>query len=193
MRIEQAFLNKKDARKFFLAQRSTLTKEQIKVYSAQLSKLLCMSEEFKNADTVLFYYPTRNEPELFEAMTVATAAGKNIAFPISVTDTLTLDFRKVSSPDDLICGAYSISEPRTDAEKATFSKNSLCVVPALAFDKKGFRLGYGKGYYDRFLSSFPGVSVGLCFDGFLSDSLPTDDNDIAVNILITNTGVFEKK
>jgi 5-formyltetrahydrofolate cyclo-ligase len=118
---------------------------------------------------------------------------KSIAFPISLTDSLTLDFRTVSSLDELESGAYGIKEPREDSPKAILSERTLCVVPALAFDKQGFRLGYGKGYYDRFLKNFQGVSIGLCKDDFLADSLPTDKNDIPVDILITDTGAFERK
>ena len=122
----------------------------------------------------------------------AFESGKNVAFPISLTDSFTLDFRRVTSLDELNVGAYGIREPLKDAKKAVFTKNSLCVVPALSFDQKGFRLGYGKGYYDRFLSAFPGKSAGLCFEDFLCDSLPTDSKDIAVDILITNKGVLKR-
>jgi 5-formyltetrahydrofolate cyclo-ligase len=193
MHTEQIFSDKQSARKFFLERRSTLDAEQITLYSTRLSELLCSREEFKNADLVLFYYPTRREPELFLAMEKALKLKKSIAFPISLTDSLTLDFRTVSSLDELESGAYGIKEPRKDSPEAILSERTLCVVPALAFDKQGFRLGYGKGYYDRFLKNFKGTSIGLCFDGFLTELLPTDPNDIAVDIIITHTGAFERK
>ena len=187
------FSDKSEARKYFLAKRSELTSEQIECFSADLCAYLCELEEFKNSDTVLFYYPTRREPELFSAMQAAIALGKSIAFPISLTDTLTLDFRTVTSLDELEVGAYGIREPSVSAPRASLSKSTLCVVPALAFDSHGYRLGYGKGYYDRFLGNFCGKSVGLCHSFFLTDILPTDKNDIAVDILISETGAIERK
>ncbi len=186
------FSDKSCARKFFLAQRKSLTREEIELFSARLSKSLCSLNEFKDADTLLFYYPTQNEPELFLAMETGIKMGKSIAFPISMPDTLTLDFRCVNSLSELKPGTYKIMEPSEDAPIAVFTQRSLCVVPALAFDERGFRLGYGKGYYDRFLPSFPGKSVGLFFDGFLCKDLPTDTTDIAVDLLISSIGVLKK-
>ena len=190
---EALTFDKSAARKFFLEQRALLSKEQIELLSARLCDTLCSLDAFKRADTLLFYYPTRREPELFAAMETAIEMKKSIAFPISLTDSLTLDFRTVASTSELKKGTYGILEPSSDAPRAKFGRDTLCVVPALAFDKRGYRLGYGKGYYDRFLKDFPGKSVGLCFEPFLTDTLPIDKNDIAVDIIITNTGAFERK
>ena len=118
---------------------------------------------------------------------------KRVAFPISQTDTCTLDFRFVNSIDELQTGAYGIFEPRENAAKATFTERTLCVVPALAVDKEGFRLGYGKGYYDRFLCDFKGLSACALLNGFSCESLPHDENDIPVNIIIFETGVVKAK
>ena len=109
-----------------------------------------------------------------------------VAFPISIKDLSVLDFRVVSSFDELSIGAYNICEPSENSEKAIFSDRSICIVPALAFDRSGNRLGYGKGFYDRFLNSFTGLSVGVTFDELLCDTLPTDAYDVPVNIIITD-------
>ena len=188
----QIFSNKADARKFFLQKRKELTQEQISLFSEQLSQQLISLEQFKQADTVLFYYPTRNEPELFLAINAAFRAGKSVAFPISLTDTLTLDFRVVNDLSELEVGAYGIREPKYDVPKASCTERTLCVVPALAFDENALRLGYGKGYYDRFLADFKGTSAGLFYEGFFCKSLPSLNTDVAVDILITTTGVIER-
>ena len=73
------------------------------------------------------------------------------------------------------------------------SNTFRCVVPALALDENGFRLGYGKGYYDRFLRDFAGTSVCALLNGFSCKVLPHDENDIPVNITIFETGVKKAK
>ena len=122
----------------------------------------------------------------------ALKAGKRLAFPRCHPDTCTMTYGIVSSLDDLVEGAYGILEPREDAEiyvPAPY-KHDICVVPAVCFDKKGYRIGYGKGYYDRFLSGFGGTSVGFCLSRFLCDSLPRGRYDRAVDLIITEKGVI---
>jgi len=150
-------------------------------------------DEFISADTVLIFSPTRNEPDLIPVAIEAWSRGKLVAFPISQTGDCTLDFRIVSSMNELQAGAYGIYEPRNTATKATFTERTLCIVPALAVDKNGFRLGYGKGYYDRFLSSFKGVSVCALLSDFSCELLPHDEKDVPVDITIFETGVVKAK
>ncbi len=184
---------KKELRRIFLDKRRALTRAEIENASADISKALLSLPEFERADTVLFFYPTRNEPELFIAMDEALKRGKSVAFPISRANTLTLDFRLVADLNELSQGTYGIYEPRESASTPILTESSLCVVPALSYDKQGFRLGYGKGYYDRFLPTFGGTSVGVAFDEFISPRLPALPTDIPVDVLITQTGVLKTK
>ena len=184
---------KKEARKYFLDKRKSISAEEISGRSAALCEHICALDGFSAADTVLLFAPTRNEPNLIPVALKAWSMGKRVAFPISQTDTCTLDFRFVNSIDELQTGAYGIFEPRENAAKATFTERTLCVVPALAVDKEGFRLGYGKGYYDRFLCDFKGLSACALLNGFSCESLPHDENDIPVNIIIFETGVVKAK
>ena len=108
-----------------------------------------------------------------------------MAFPISDPKTCTLSFRLVSSLSELSPGAYGIFEPTADAPFAENDFLTLCVVPAVSFDRFGFRLGYGKGFYDRFLADFHGKSVGLIDSRLLTDSLPRDEFDKSVDLIIT--------
>ena len=87
--------------------------------------------------------------------------------------------------DELERGAYSIPEPRADAEVFSHRRHALCIVPALAFDRRGFRLGYGGGYYDKFLKEFDGVSLGVTYDALIADKLPTGVYDVPVDVIIT--------
>lgn len=161
------------------------------------SELLCNGiealKEYKDADVILLYFPTRSEPDISPLADIARRDGKKIAFPISVTKDCTLDFRFISSPDELEIGAYGIREPRADAERATLSDRTLCIVPALAVDADGYRLGYGKGYYDRFLSAFKGNAVVAIHSSLVCERLPRNDTDIPVKTIITETGAIRLK
>ena len=178
--------------------RLELAKIRADIYDKQkYSDLLCNGiealKEYKDADVILLYFPTRSEPDISALADIARRDGKKIAFPISVTKDCTLDFRFISSPDELEIGAYGIREPRADAERATLSERTLCIVPALAVDADGYRLGYGKGYYDRFLSTFEGNAVVAIHSSLVCERLPRNDTDIPIKTIITETGAIRLK
>ena len=97
-----------------------------------------------------------------------------------------------SLQSELKKGMYGIYEPDRDrCEKAVFSNKSLCIVPGVAFGRNGERLGFGKGYYDRFLESFNGITVGLSFEECLSDSIPMEEHDKKIDYLITDKKIYK--
>ena len=101
-----------------------------------------------------------------------------------------MEFYLADSVNDLKQGMYGILEPDTDkCSKITDFSGALCLVPALCYDKKGFRLGYGKGYYDRFLEKFTITTVGLCYNELIKDTLPVDKFDKSVDYIVTQTGI----
>ncbi len=145
--------------------------------------------EFENADTVLFYYPIGEEPNLLALAEAAQTAGKKIAFPLCADDGCSMTFHAVASPEALIPGKYRIPEPVADAEKIRDFSRCLCLVPALSFDTSGFRIGYGKGYYDRFLKEYPVCTAGIVYSFCLCQTpLPKEPHDRPVSILITEEG-----
>ena len=147
---------------------------------------------FRFAETILFFSPIKGEPDVTLAIDTALKAGKKIAFPKSDTETCIMTYKFINSLSDLKEGAYGILEPSENAESyIPFPyKHDICLVPAVCFDKKGFRIGYGKGFYDRFLSNFGGTAIGLTMSSLLCDSLPKGKYDKAVNIIITEKGVI---
>lgn len=184
--MELSFNSKADARKHFGALRSSIDEGLRKEKSIEICKRISSLTEFAECDTLLLYAPIKSEADATYLFDMVRERKIQIAFPISNVSTLELDFRFVESLDELRLGAYSIREPKSDAEVATLTNKSICIVPALAFDKNGNRLGYGKGFYDRFLNSFTGISVGITYHELLCSALPTDKNDIPVDIIITD-------
>lgn len=181
---------KKAARKHYLAERRQLDGEYVSFASQRIRESIFMLALSEQADTVLLFYPIKNEPDLCELVKQLNAENISVGFPISVEETVTLDFRTVADLSDMREGAYGIPEPRANAPTVSVSEHSICVVPALAFDRMGGRLGYGKGYYDRYLASFSGKSVGAVYSRFVTDKLPTDRYDLCVDLIITEGGVI---
>lgn len=184
--MELSFNSKADARKHFFTLRASIDTVLRKEKSLKICKSVCELSEFSKCDTLFLYAPIKSEADPTPLFDAARLTGMRVAFPISLTDTFELDFRFVDSLDDLLIGAYSIREPKKDAEKAYFTKKSICIVPALAFDFHGHRLGYGKGFYDRFLNKFNGLSVGITYAELKCSNLPHESTDIPVDIIITD-------
>lgn len=93
-------------------------------------------------------------------------------------------FFRIRSLTELRAGAFGIPEP-VGSEEFRGGRDSVCITPALSFDRSGYRLGYGGGYYDRFLKSYPGLSVGICYRSFLGE-IPREPFDFPVDLLITD-------
>lgn len=153
--------------------------------NAIICKRMLSLQAYKNADTVLIYYPIKSEIDVLPIALDAINNGKKVAFPISEPDGFKLIFKTVSSPHELEKGRYGIYEPPKNAEDCRNTEKAICIVPGLAFDREGYRIGYGRGYYDRFLSSFKGVSVGLVYSDLMSEGLPRENTDVSVDIIIT--------
>ncbi|MGN1341361.1 MAG: 5-formyltetrahydrofolate cyclo-ligase [Oscillospiraceae bacterium] len=109
---------------------------------------------------------------------------KPVYTPVSGDSELT--FFQLCGWDGLNPGKFGIDEPTDRSCTASGDARSLCIVPALCCDRNGFRLGYGRGYYDRFLSGFPGKSVVLCYSDFVSE-VPREAHDRCADMVITDT------
>jgi len=92
--------------------------------------------------------------------------------------------------DDMKKGAYGILEPKT-VRKADENNIDVILVPGLAFDRNGGRMGFGKGYYDRLLESSKAVKIGLCYDFQILEKIPTESHDVPMNFVITEKEILE--
>ena len=147
---------------------------------------------WKEASTVLSYCSVRGEIDLSPVWQRAIAEGKTYALPRTVTGASEgrMVFQRVKDQHDLVVGRYHLSEPAPHCPEVVDFQRTLCLVPALAFDEDGYRLGYGGGYYDRFLAAHPQVTpVGLCYSVCLCPRLPRNSYDIPVSYIITERSV----
>ena len=95
-----------------------------------------------------------------------------------------LIFRYINDFNDLEPGSFSVPEPKVCCPIAKITDLTVCITPAVCYNKQGFRIGYGKGYYDRFFSENNCVKIGLCYEDFITDFSP-DENDVAVDMIVT--------
>ena len=164
-------------------------KEQRRIKSQKIKKKLFLHPEFKKAQSVMFYISERFEVDTEDMIKDTQESGKKVVVPITNVNrkeliaSLLVDYDK-----ELTKGPYGILEPKSDfARPVPLKMIDLVVVPGIAFDKKGNRLGRGTGYYDRFLSKIPKdvLTIGLCFDFQIVDSVPTFSHDVRVKDLIS--------
>ena len=138
---------------------------------------------------LLLFYPKGAEIDLRPVFHAARAGGLSCAFPRCGEEKGKMEFYYVSDLDKLEAGAYGIREPKKDAIPVTDLTDALILVPALAFDREGHRIGYGGGYYDRFLHNYHGSLAGVIYRDFILPSIPYGRYDLALPVMITNTGI----
>lgn len=158
-------------------------------YDKKICDSLMQLVSFRHSETILMYAPLEGEIDVMPIAVKALELGKKVAFPRCVEDPRNLDFKYVSSIEELRSGSYSIAEPTEDMESVTDYSKSICIIPGVVFDECGFRVGYGKGYYDRFLSTYDGTKFGLAYDECIIPTVPRGRFDRHVDILISEKGV----
>lgn len=184
-------LQKKELRARYKALRQN--GDQAAQYAADriiMQRIIELSQ-YKKAALLLAYVSMGGEVDTLQLIVRALAEGKSVACPRCRKEDHAMTFHRINALDELVQGAYGIYEPRPDAPPVSPGEmaDSVCLVPGLSFDVSGARLGYGGGYYDRFLAQYDGVSVGLCRAESRSESeLPQDEYDIRVDIVVSDAG-----
>jgi 5-formyltetrahydrofolate cyclo-ligase len=176
---------KSDIRKIVLERRRGIVSEHRTNSENRIADQVRTLPEYRDARAVAMYYPVKGEVDLLPLM---GDAGKTFLFPKVLQEDLSFYPARTSS--DFVQGPFGIPEP-AGGTAVSVSDIDLILVPALCFDEKGHRLGYGKGYYDRLLKGRPDVfTVGVCFDECHVTGLPVEPWDIHVDCVVTQTGVF---
>lgn len=143
--------------------------------------------EFQAAPRVFAYYSVSPEPDTHAVIAAALEQGKTVALPVTEGKGV----MHFSQPDAvLVAGRYGIPEPDAAIPRMVPQPGDLLLVPAMAFDRAGFRLGRGGGYYDRYLADTVCCTVGLTRGAFLYEMLPRTWNDLPVSIVISEKEVL---
>lgn len=154
--------------------------------SLKTQQRLLNSPAYVAADCLALYSAVQNEVQTEEIARQAIADGKRLVYPRVVGSTLV--FAAVAALTELQIGTFGVLEPLRGIP-VDHADIDLLIVPGVAFDRRGHRLGYGKGFYDRALSACTGrsLAIGLAYDFQLVDELPTDAHDRVVNAVMTET------
>lgn len=165
--------------------RAKLSAEEKKERDREICERIAQTPEFRRAKKVFLYAPMPGEIDLIPLAKRCRREKKTIAFPVSDPASNRMTFRALRQGDKLTPGAYGIPEPPQEAPVCVPDRRTLCILPGLCFDRTGNRLGQGKGYFDRFLVSFSGISVGAVWDELLFDEIPTEEHDLPVQLIVT--------
>ena len=143
-------------------------------------------KEYPVAKTLLIYMSTSIEVDTKNIILNAWADGKKVAVPRCIPGTRDMEFHYIESFDDVKPGSFSVLEPDESSPIVTDFSGCLMILPGMQFDHSGYRIGYGKGYYDRYLMKFTGITVGICYSDELKPFMYHGRYDRAVNIVLTD-------
>lgn len=182
-------LSKKSIRKDILCKRASQAHTDEIYKSNRIKNILLESTMYKDAKTVCVYVSYNHEVDTKELIKRCLSDGKKVAVPKTNTIDKTMEFFYIDKFEDLEEGSYGILEPKGNE----LMNDNLClmIIPLVAFDKYKNRLGYGGGFYDKYLASHSfSISVALAYDLQMVDELSSDIYDISPDIILTETKVY---
>jgi 5-formyltetrahydrofolate cyclo-ligase len=153
-----------------------------------------LEPQLRSAHTILFFAPLADELDIWELLEKCTAARKICALPAFNPATQSYSARIIFNPaTDVVTGKFGVREPLDSCAEIAFNQFDLVLVPGMAFDLNGNRLGRGRGFYDRILAEASGVKCGVAYDFQLLESIPTEPHDAKVNFIFTPSRCVRRK
>ncbi len=179
---------KKDLRDRFKKIRAEIPAQKKLEKDERILSRVMKLPEYARAKTVLCYVSTQTEVNTHKLIELAIADGKTVAVPYCVDGTRDILFYQIHSLSQLSSRTFGVLEPNPQTSRLIENfKDSICILPGLAFDMAGFRLGYGGGYYDRFLSQkYTGTTVGISYSECCITAIRHGRYDIGCNLLVTD-------
>lgn len=173
-------------RKQLLDQRDGLSPDFIKIASSKIQDNLRKIENYRNAKLIGGYNAVGSEVRTQDILQEILNAGKELALPKVEKDDLV--FKKITSFSDLEVGNFSVMEPKDRCEE--IKRLEVILVPAIALTRQGFRLGYGFGYYDRYLHGKHSKKIALAYSKQIIKTIPHDGHDVKVDCIVTEDEVI---
>ncbi len=172
--------------------RSAMKTEEVMQKSREAANIFLASDYYKNSKQLMLYMPLGNETDTSAIIKAAFCDGKTVVFP--VTDEKSGEITPFYAFFDTTFskGAFSVSEP-VGTQIADMSKTDVVLVPGIAFDKTGNRVGFGKGCYDRLLKDSSATLIGFCYGFQVCEHIPSEAHDIKMDALVTEKGLFRCK
>ena len=178
-----------------LEKRLSLSLDQVKEKSEKIRNFLTSLSAFQDTKTILLYLPIKNEPDTYPLMESLIQEGKTVCLPISTFETKEITPSRVMDPKiELQHTEYGILEPSEEFVRVMDRQQLDCViVPGIAFDSTGHRLGYGQGFYDQFLAKLSKkvLLIGLAYEQQIIKEIPVQEHDRSVHKLVTEQRVID--
>jgi 5-formyltetrahydrofolate cyclo-ligase len=188
-------ISKQEIRSKILAKRNSLSEEQIKEKSLLIAEKLFSLPEFSNAKTIMPYSSFGSEVQTENIILKALELGKKVVLPATDFKNHRMRLFQISSLQELSENSRGIKEPAENNEKEVSSKElDIIVIPGIAFDERGHRIGFGKGFYDIFLKQVSAESeiVALAFEfQLLNENIPEEQHDVRVKKIVTEKRIVE--
>ncbi|HLR21125.1 MAG TPA: 5-formyltetrahydrofolate cyclo-ligase [Tissierellaceae bacterium] len=188
-------MKKNIIRKEILEERGKLDDKRHKQSSKKIIDSVLKSPYYKKSKILMVFVSTPDEIDTHRFIEQAIEDGKIVTVPITIPETKELKPSQITSLDELELGFYNILSPKEEFIRHIDPKEiDLVIVPGLGFDSSGYRVGYGGGYYDRFLSKLPNViKLSIAFDFQILEKVPKDDFDIPVDYIFTEKRIVDCK
>lgn len=181
-------INKIEIRKNYLRKRNKQDKKISLDENKTILKCLINDEDYIKSKTIFTYYSVDSEVDTKDIIKISLALNKKVYIPKCFKNNR-MEAYRIDCITNVKNGVFNIPEPLPDAEKILPERLDLCIVPGICFSKNLYRLGYGGGFYDRFLPRTNATKIGLCFSEFLLDDLPHDKHDIKCDKLLIGNGM----
>lgn len=183
---------KEEIRSLILNKRNSMHFSEIQKKSKEIKKQLFGMHEFQDAGTVLFYISYDNEVQTHEMIKETLKMNKQVVVPITDIASRTIICSSLIQWEDLIPGAYHILEPRQECVHEINTESiDLMILPGIAFDYKGNRIGHGMGYFDRLLEKKTHVyRIGLAFELQIVQNIPSEKHDKKVKKIVTENRII---
>jgi len=183
---------KREIRKRILALRNAMPREEIAAASLEIVKKLTEMEQIRRASTLMVFLSFGSEVHTDDLIRWGWGEGKRIVVPLCCPETRELMPCRIDGFDELETGHYGIREPKASRLQPVPQRDiDAVLIPAVAFDRRGCRVGYGGGYYDRFLPEVPrAAKIGAAFACQIVAEIPADPYDVTVDRIVTEKGVI---
>ncbi|NLB28888.1 MAG: 5-formyltetrahydrofolate cyclo-ligase [Clostridiales bacterium] len=180
---------KKQLRRELMKREGDLPAEYVSDSNDGIFKNLLSLPEFQTAERVMLFYSIWNEPDTVRLINHSLECGKTVALPESLPRGV-MKARVIKSLDELVPAVFNIPAPTSDMPELLPEKLDFVLVPSVAYDREGYRLGHGGGYYDRFLPRTGAFKCGVARERMLVDRAPRGRYDVAVDCLVTEDAVL---
>lgn len=187
--LAKSMERKKQIRKEVIAKRLQMSEEEVMQKSRIITKMVFELQEYVDANTIFCYVAFRNEVDTKELIEDAWKRGKCVAVPR--VEGKVMNFYQIDSWDDVRLGTMKIEEPISSCKKVD-SRTGFMLMPGVAFDVKRHRVGYGGGYYDKFLATGHDIcTVAIAFENQMFENLPTEEHDLKPYMIITENRILK--